>query len=302
MLCYPRSKRAPTQPTSPSLSRPSQRKLTILHMHAHLSSLGVSLQVMHGTWLSWDVYQVIAYLKPSLATRDSSQSFGLQLVSQVFSISYRPNRSIEATADTRVKLELPTLSITGRSSESCFYTLACIEFFVLIVKPSHWDTLLTVQQKFGQDFNDLINLVEETRRKNSSPSPKKPFVIPTSLKYSGFLKLRGFRIGLRGISSTLFLECDDIGGGIDNDSGSTWNVRLSDLALSLAPRGNSTTRESSFNRNHRSAFVIIDFEAKTGRHNGKEKTLQISVTKIHAVMRPSSIGEVGDFVDHLQVL
>lgn len=296
--------RAPMKPVSSIPSRPSQKKLPILHLHAHVSSLGVSLQVMHGTWLSWDVHHIVTYLKPStVTTRDSSQSFGLQLASQIFSISYRPNLSVSMAPDTRVKLELPTLSLTGRSSESSLYTLACIDFFDLIVKPSHWDTLLTVQQKFGQDFNDLVNLVEETRRKNATPSQKSS-VASASLKYSGFLKMRGFRIGLKGISSTLFLECDDIGGGIDNDFGRAWNIGLSGLALSLAPRASSIARKSGFNRNHRSAFVIIDFEASVGRRNAPDtraKTLCISVAKIHAVMQPSSIGEVGDFIDHLQV-
>jgi hypothetical protein len=179
-----------------------------------------------------------------------------------------------------------------------------VEFFQLIVKPSHWDTLLVVQQKFGQDFNDLVSLVEETRRKRAAPV-KRLSTVPTSLNYSGFLKMRGFRIGLEGISSTLFLECMDIGGGINNDIGRAWNVGLSDLALSLAPRTSSGTLASGFNRNHRSAFVIIDFQASAGsRRSGavEGQALRVSVTKIHAIMQPSSIGEVGDFIDHLQVM
>jgi hypothetical protein len=296
--------KVPTKPISPTPARPNQDKPLILHVHSHILSFGVSLQVMHGTWLSWNVYHTIGYLKPpTTTTRDFSRSFGLQLASQVCSVSFRPNRSRELVPDTHVKLELPTLSISGRYSESSLYTLASMEFFQLIVKPSHWDTLLVVQQKFGQDFNDLISLVEETRRKRAAPVNKVASVT-TSLNYNGFLKMRGFRIGLEGISSTLFLECVDIGGGINNDFGRAWNIGLSDLALSLAPRVSSGGHASGFNRNHRSAFVIIDFQASAGNRSSEgveDKALRVSVTKIHAVMQPSSIGEVGDFIDHLQV-
>jgi hypothetical protein len=295
--------KGPTKTISPTLTRPNQRKPLIFHVHSYVSSLGVSLQVMHGTWLSWDVYHTVAYLQPSMAaTRNCSESFGLQLASQVISISYSPNRFREQAAGTHIKLDLPTLSISGRHNESSFHTLACIEFFQLIVKPSHWDTLLVVQQKFGQDFNDLIHLIDVTRRKRAVP--QKHTTDRRSLNYCGFLKMRGFRIGLEGISSTLFLECVDIGGGINNNSGCAWNVSLSDLALSLAPHATSGTLASGFNRNHRSAFVIIDFQASGGNRSSQAiegKSLQVSVTKIHAVMQPSSIGEIGDFIDHLQV-
>jgi hypothetical protein len=157
-----------------------------------------------------------------------------------------------------------------------------------------------VQQKFGQDFNDLVSLVEETRRKRAAPTQKLS-PISMALNYSGFLKMRGFRIGLEGISSTLYLECVDIGGGINNDFGRAWNIGLSDLALSLAPRASSGALASGFNRNHRSAFVIIDFQGNSNSEGVEGKALRVSVTKIHAVMQPSSIGEIGDFIDHLQV-
>jgi len=179
-----------------------------------------------------------------------------------------------------------------------------VEFFQFIIKPSHWDTLLVVQQKFGQDFNDLVNLVEQTRQKRAAPVQQRP-IVSTSSNYCGFLKMRGFRIGLEGVSSTLFLECVDIGGGINNDCGRAWNVGLSDLALSLAPHADGGALASSFNRNHRSAFVIIDFQISAGTRSAEGvegQALRISATKIHAVMQPSSIGEIGDFIDHLQVM
>lgn len=289
----------------PTDIRPNPKKKAVLHIHSHVGSLGVSLQVMHGTWLSWNAHQIIAYLKPSPTTnRNASESFGLQLASQVFSISHRPNPSRKVKPDNHVTLELPTWTVTGRYSKSTIYTIACVEFFHLIVKPSHWDTLLAVQQKFGQDFNDLVNLVGETRQRNLTPSAKQTSLSSTSLKYTGHLKMRGFSVGLEGITSTLFLECEDIGGGVNNNDGQAWELRLSDLALSLAPRAHDKTRVSGFNRKLRSAFVIIDLQASAGSDSTQSmggQALRLTVTKIHAVMQPSSIGEIGDFIDHLQV-
>ncbi|OBZ68137.1 hypothetical protein A0H81_11867 [Grifola frondosa] len=79
---------------------------------------------------------------------------------------------------------------------------------------------------------------------------------------------------------------------------SVWQVKLSDLALSLASRSGL---HKTFDRDRRSAFVTMDFEASMGRQaTGSGQQLQVSIAKVHAVMQPSSIGELGDFVDHLQ--
>ena len=295
-----------TKPSSPNLSRTNHQKSAILHLHTHISSLDITLQVMHGTWLSWKVLDIITYLKPSaLISRDPLQSFGVQLASQIITISYQGTKSLEALTDARVQLMLPTVSVSGRYNETSLSTFACVENFHVNVKPSHWDTVLAVQQKFGQDFNDLVVLIQETRRKRATSisTPKKSTFTARPFRYSGFLKMRGFRIGLKGVSSTLYLECDHIGGGIKNEFGHAWNIGLSDLALSLAPRVKDKL-EPGFNRNHRSAFVIIDFQVDSGQlasYESKVGILRLSVTKIHAVMQPSSIGEIGDFVDHLQV-
>jgi hypothetical protein len=97
----------------------------------------------------------------------------------------------------------------------------------------------------------------------------------------------------------MFLECQDIGGGLRDDTGSTWEVGLTDLALSLAPR--STGMTAVFNRDRRSVFVIIDAKLVAGKQKPDLQSLELVITKSHAVMQPSSIGEIGDFVDHLQV-
>ncbi|KAJ6499231.1 hypothetical protein C8R45DRAFT_108777 [Mycena sanguinolenta] len=286
--------RAPLKPLSPTPSRSTHRSPT-LHLQGEIESFGVSLQVMHGTWLSWRVYNIITYLD-SLGSLKNT--FGLRLASQIFSITAKSNTQ-DVTASTKLKVVFPSFSLSGDYNGSHIQTLALVDFLEFKVKPVHWDTLLAVQQKFGQDFNDLLMLVQETR--SSAPAPK-PARGGSQWKYVGFLKMRGFRIGLEGLSSIFYLECFDISGSVDNLSKRMWSLKLTDLALSLAPKETVEPGNSVFNRHRRSAFVIIDFEVKgeDGTEEDVNSVLQVAVTKIHAVMQASSIGEVGDFIDHLQ--
>jgi hypothetical protein len=180
--------------------------------------------------------------------------------------------------------------------------LVLLEFMDLKVKPSHWDTLLAVQQKFGQDFNDLLVLMQETRQKSLPEQLHPSFPDNTQrMQFAAHIQMQGFRIGLVGLSSTVFLDCQDINGGFTSTDDWTWDLGLSDLALSLAPRV-SGPQSTSFNRKQRSAFVIIDINLSGSSPVGRsDKNIRLSITKIHAVMQPSAIGEFGDFMDNLQV-
>ncbi|KAJ7497366.1 hypothetical protein FB451DRAFT_229194 [Mycena latifolia] len=287
--------KAPLKPLSPAPSRSTQRNPTF-KLHGQIESFGISLQVMHGTWLSWRVNNIIAYLNSSNALK---KTFGLQLASQIFSITSKSNTQ-DVASSTKLKVEFPSLSLCGDHDGSHIQTIGLVDFLEFKVKPVHWDTLLAVQQKFGQDFNDLVVLVQETR---SSAPTQKPSYNKSRWTYAGFLKMRGFRIGLEGLSSTFYLECFDISGSVNNLLRQMWSLKLTDLALSLAPKATIERRDSAFNRQLRSAFVIIDFEIKGGEGGNERATsndLHVTITKIHAVMQASSIGEVGDFVDHLQ--
>ncbi|KAI0705009.1 hypothetical protein C8T65DRAFT_728083 [Cerioporus squamosus] len=274
-------------------------KILTLQIQASVTSTKATLQVMHGTWLSWEVRETIAFLLND-ARRKGSHLFGLQMGPHVFEISKSRGGTLPSSSGG-IRLELPTVTLRGRYDGTGIQGLALVDFFHVTVRPSDWDTLLSVQQKSGQDFNDLIHIIEQSRQKKAPPpSPthatdkldKRPF------KFNGSLKMKGFRVGLEGLTSTLFLECDDISGGVGNHGRSLWHVRLSDLALSLASQ---LSIGAPSHRDRRSAFVRVDIEASMGRKaHTPAQHLQITVAKIHAVMQPSSIGELGDFVDHLQ--
>ena len=287
------------QPLSPTPSRQSRRS-PIVQIHGQIDHFEISLQVMHGTWLSLEVNKTVGYAHPSSALMSGlPHAFGLQVASMVLNVSSKPDTK-EVAPSSRIKIALPPLSLAGQSDGHHVNGLILFEFIDLKVKPSHWDTLLVVQQKFGQDFNDVVALMQKTRQKGSFAARKSP--MKQTFKYEAQLKMRGFRVGLEGVSSTVLLECQDINGNVSNASGWAWDIGLSDLALSLAPRL-SKMQSKTFSRNHRSAFVIIDFKLSgSGSEISSEKALDLSVTKTHAVMQPSSIGEFGDFIDNLQVI
>ena len=214
-----------TQSPVPSIR--SFSKQPILQINGQVIDVDISLQVMHGTWLSWRAIHVVTYAQSSSDPFNPSNIiFGLQIASSALEILSKFNG--EAVSDSRVKLAFPALSLGGSHDGRSVQALIIIDFLDLKVKPSHWDTLLAVQQKFGQDFNDLVTLMEETRLKASKFSRKSQS--SSRLEFGGYLKMRGFRIGLEGFSSTMFLECQDIGGGLQNDNGFGWDIGLTDFA------------------------------------------------------------------------
>ncbi|KAG6871323.1 hypothetical protein C0993_003503, partial [Termitomyces sp. T159_Od127] len=162
---------------------------------------------------------------------------------------------------THVKLVLPPLLAKGSYDGVGVETIVLIKFAELKVKPSYWDTLLVVQQKFGQDFHDLVTLIQETNTRRATPENSKiPRRSQVPLRYNVSVKMCGFRVGFESPASTVYFECRDISGGIKNTDGLICNVELSDMAFSLASRAVARQNNPGFNRNHRSAFVIIDFK------------------------------------------
>ncbi|KAI0093075.1 hypothetical protein BDY19DRAFT_882324 [Irpex rosettiformis] len=285
-------------PTTKKPIRPAEHSSpTSLQVDVKIASFRVSLQVMRGTWLSWEMGNILAYAQHSYGfNAKRTLSFGLQVGKQVFVISSKDNAS-DPLPNVRVKIPLPTFSFTCHHNRGRIEGLALIEMFSASVKPSHWDTLLTVQQKFGKDFSDLVSIIEETRGK--TPSIKKEKSSGSSSRYRIMGRMKGFRLGLESGLSILLLECDHIGGSVSNDPTLQWYVEMADLALSLAPRDTIMKPSQLFDRDHRTAFVSINAKVEMGKRDDRP-FMKFVVSRTHAVMQPSSIGELGDFVDRLQ--
>ncbi|KAH9858939.1 hypothetical protein C2E23DRAFT_880346 [Lenzites betulinus] len=293
--------RGPPSSPQPPPSHASHSPTTLtFQVQVSIASVQATLQVMHGTWLSWEVHETMGHLSNDTRRRET-RLFGLQMGGHVFSIS-KTRSNMQVNPSSSIRLEFPTVTLRGRHDNSGLQGMALVDFFHVTVRPSDWDTLLSVQQKSGQDFNDLLHIIEQTRHKPAglpsgtsrptSNSTKSP------LKFHGSFKMKGFRVGLEGHAATVFLECEDISGSMGNHTQSLWHVKLSDLSLSLASR---LSLSGPSERDRRSAFVRVDFEAHMQRKaNASVPHFEVAVAKVHAVMQPSSIGELGDYIDHLQ--
>ncbi|KZT72059.1 hypothetical protein DAEQUDRAFT_664662 [Daedalea quercina L-15889] len=274
-----------------------KRSLVRCSLQVMCGNAGVTLQIARGTWFSWEIRETVL----DFATSEGNDqllpiSFGLQAGPHIIGISTEAASNKSGTIASQVHVELPMATMKGRFSTEAIHCVSLVEPFHLTVRPADWDTLLSVYQKSEQGFNDLIHLIQETRPAGrptaSAVSP------PRELQLSGSLRMKGFRIGFEGHASAVFLECDDINGSMGNQTNLGWQIRLTDLSLSLASRSSS---RSALDRGHRSAFVTIDFEVNmSSAVPSNRHTLEILATKVHAVMQPTSVGELSDFVDNLQ--
>ncbi|KAH9839543.1 uncharacterized protein C8Q71DRAFT_517238 [Rhodofomes roseus] len=287
----------PIPNTSPSGETETTRPPLRLSFRMACGSAGVTLQIARGTWFSWEVQEtVIDLATPENPGQILPISFGLQAGPHVIGISTKSHSRVTGPSTSHIRVELPVATLKGQYSDYTVHGVSLVETFHLTVKLADWDTLLSVYQKSEQGFNDLIHLVQETRPTIEHTSTNSSQRRETTL--GGSFRMKGFRIGVEGHSSTVFLECDDISGSMENQADLGWQIRLTDLSLSLASRASS---RSALDRGHRSAFVTIDFEAKMkGTAFSDRHTLEMIATKFHAVMQPTSVGELSDFVDHLQ--
>src|SRR5215469_7356044 len=61
--------------------------LAVADIQVSVKRIGVLLQVMHGTWFSWDVHDTMVLFSTSLgASRTLGISFGIQFVSQLIRV------------------------------------------------------------------------------------------------------------------------------------------------------------------------------------------------------------------------
>ncbi|KIJ61338.1 hypothetical protein HYDPIDRAFT_177084 [Hydnomerulius pinastri MD-312] len=282
--------------SKPSITPGTKRPTLTFHVNGCVAMLGVTLQVMRGTWLSWTIGDMTAFISSTPNSNSKRmQTFGLQLGSQGFTITYKSRSIDNSTGVPRVKLILPALTLSGDKGKGSIELLVALDFVNVMVKPTHLDTLLVVQQKFGQDFTDLLELIQETRQKRSAV-PKVKRTTATPSRFIGHVDVKGFRLGLEGPSSVFYLECQNVGGDVaQRDGALRWQVQLRGLALSLAPSTGVAAQDQAFDRNKKSAFVIVDITISA--NDGELKTV---IPKIQAVMQPSSIGELGDFIDYHQ--
>lgn len=275
--------------------------LPVVEFQTSVKRVGMSLQVMHGTWFSWDVHDIVGFVRSVAGhTRNSRFAFGVQLVSQSIRIGAQPGE-MEGQAMKTIKLLLPAFRASGNYDGFQLRCHAIIDYISLPLKPKYMDDILVVQQNLGTHFYDVLDLIAEGRRKRSSP--RKPSTL--SMKYDVAFMLRGFSIGIEAPTTTLALTSKQMTGTLRNENGSAWDFSVFDLALGLSHHSTDTRIPSRFDRSLRSAYMVLDVKASsfpaTSPGSREAHILRLQVSRMHAVMSPNSIGELGDLIDHVQV-
>jgi hypothetical protein len=271
-----------------------------IDVQASVRNVNISLHIMHGTWLSWALCETMLFGKtPDLRTI----TYGVEIPAQVIIFSAKPDGTgpVMTGTDSSVRLELPALRVSGILQHSTLRATIIVDKFKLMLKPQYMDDILVVQQKFGQDFNDIVDIFTQARPKTPSKSKPIPFV------YHIVGKLDGFSIGIQGPTCVQYLDSPLIQGSIRSTAPSRlrWRLEVTNLALSLVHDPFVSRARRLDGEQYRSAYMVMDClvhnESQEAEDLHDMRHLTVNVDKIHALMMPAAIGELGNLVDYVQV-
>ncbi|CAE6424846.1 unnamed protein product [Rhizoctonia solani] len=270
-----------------------------VNIHAQLRELRTELHVMHETWLTWNVLNSVTFLT-SQGVREIE--FGHRIGSQVIQlINGQPDIGRATPNANSVYLELPSLRLEGKYPQ--LDVRLHVDRFSVTLKPQYFDDFLAIQQKFGSDFNELVDLAIEFKTQHGTP-PEEPLdpIPSTFAKFDVSFTFEGFRIGIEGPSSTQYLDSSTIKGQVHSGTQKRWSFGVESLALSLAHQSAPRRARTNFDRKYRSAYMVFDMSAHNVEHldSSQENHLGITINFVHAVMQPAAITELGDLIDHIQ--
>ncbi|KAG9009804.1 hypothetical protein FRB93_005075 [Tulasnella sp. JGI-2019a] len=292
--------RVPSGPSKVPSTQPTIKYA--IHGQLSIKLLEVMLQVMHGTWIAWRLYDSVLFLHDcdmSVLTLN----FGIDLKSQMIEITNDSDETKGNVQRSEIRLPLPHFSLSGDYTASRIKASAVVGFFAVTLKPRYVDDILAIQQKFGSDFVDLLQLFKENRT-IGEPQAGKARVATVSWALNATARLEGFRIALEGPSSTQYMNCAIVEGHVLKEAASelVWDAHCSSISLSLAHH--STLPATNFDRKFRSAYMDIEFDVNNSRpassSSSEDQHFNLRIVRIHAVMQPAAIGELGDLIDYVQ--
>ncbi|CAE6438798.1 unnamed protein product [Rhizoctonia solani] len=268
-------------------------------VHAQLRELRTELHVMRGTWLTWNVLNSVTFLN----SRGLQEiEFGHRIGSQVIHlINGQPNSGRPTSNTNSLYLELPSLRLEGNYPQ--LDVRLHVDRFSVTLKPQYFDDFLAIQQKFGSDFNELVDLALEFKTQRGTPTVEALDTTPTFAKFDISFTFDGFRIGIEGPTSTQYLDSSTIKGQVHSGTQKRWSFGVESLALSLAHQSAPRRARTNFDRKYRSAYMVFDMSAHNVEHldsSQEENHLGITINFVHAVMQPAAIAELGDLIDHIQ--
>ncbi len=283
---------------SPSLDRKLPLPL-VLSVDLSFKSIQARLQVMHGTWVSWELGDSVIFTKGSYA-KGLDVGFGLDVASQRIDIVSQAGPA--SLSSPSIRLPLPRITSSGSYKHNGGDCRVLIGRFDIKLKPKYVDDILTIQQKFGNDFADLVNLYV-SKRKDTPPEETSESKTSSSVPFNVFVALDGFRISLEGPSSTQYVHSSKIEAELSIPSIGTlvWSAAFTGLSLSLAHHSAPTVSRVNLDRRYRSAYMEIELQVDNKGTIGPAERLNVHVNNVHAVMQVAAFGELGDLVDYVKV-
>ncbi|KAK4051737.1 Macrophage colony-stimulating factor 1 receptor [Microbotryomycetes sp. JL221] len=183
------------------------------------------------------------------------------------------------------------------------------------------DSFLTVQEHFGKELEELLQVVSDKRAQANTkglatPAPASQSTLGASrFTWETRFALRGLRLGVKGPQATQWFEAELLEAQASSKvEGASqrlhWRTSVQNLGLSLTQNvvnqvHSNFTSESS----NRLAFFRVDLSASNAvihlpdlpavSMHAEDKTphLHLRVTRLHAVLQPTAIEALGDLVE-----
>ncbi|KAH7100701.1 hypothetical protein BKA62DRAFT_705412 [Auriculariales sp. MPI-PUGE-AT-0066] len=252
----------------------------------------VTLHIMHGNWTSWKLREITAYGRSSFLSQ--AQTYGLEIGGQSISVATNAEEAEDEVAPA-VRIALPAGRAAATLVRRTLTCMAVLDTFDVRLKPEHFEKILVLQQKFGADFNELIDVVTTTRQNRPARSQA-----PATNRSGGFLyavqfKVNPFKIGLGSTgTATQWFNVRKVSGIVSNVDDRVLQVSIRDVGLALTPSGTTTVDTNAI------AYISVDVHVLVTRKKSHPEEIEVHIPRVHAVMQPSSIGELGDLVDTVQ--
>lgn len=228
--------------------------------------------------------------------------------------------------------ELPIIRLNARiDSVPCHHVtvLATVEPISVRLTADIIDNVLTVQRHFGNDIDELVQLVQSRRPPQavdpsspsqglSSPSQASLQALPAlPISWDARVALRGFKIAVQGPQAVQWLETELLEAQASSSEAKKlrWQAVVQNLALSLAQRTPhddvvDAAFEPAADRRYRLAFFRLNLNVSNapvslpglsshaGAGDADTPHLHVRLPRVHAVIQPNAIEALGDLVDH----
>lgn len=214
------------------------------------------------------------------------------------------------------KVSLPAMRIQAQKIGRKISLFASVDVIAVTITAAIMDNIFAVQNRFGQDYDDLLDIVMKYStkgRSKASSSPNKSKSPATPL-WDARLTLHGFNISLKGPNSTQHIEGHNISASIipaKNRATHEWSVFSTSLSLSLLQHSKTTSRSKA--KSYRLASFTLGGMV-VGSHLHLEEQLpgspaappttgafdrvQVHFPRLHAVLQPAALISLADLVDY----